>query len=173
MLVWGNLQEMMNYGVSIAFHDLNLPDEDKTEDKLLAQFPVAQSMIREKLNNRTCKMLAEPNGDKNYIKAALRYDKIRTLCAQSGATKLYPFQENGDIEQVVIERAFYDPPEGSGLTNPDMIKAAILKEMKNPKEERAAISIGAHNTDTGWVNFLEWLNDTYGRDGDDSMWFTN
>ena len=78
MLVWGNLQEMMNYGVSIAFHDLNLPDEDKTEDKLLAQFPVAQSMIREKLNNRTCKMLAEPNGDKNYIKAALRYDKIRT-----------------------------------------------------------------------------------------------
>ncbi len=78
--------------VSIAFHDLNLPDEDKTEDKLLAQFPVAQSMIREKLNNRTCKMLAEPNGDKNYIKAALRYDKIRTLCAQSGATKLYPFQ---------------------------------------------------------------------------------
>lgn len=173
MLVWGNLQEMMNYGVSIAFHDLNLPDEDKTEDKLLAQFPVAQSMIREKLNNRTCKMLAEPNGDKNYIKAALRYDKIRTLCAQSGATKLYPFQENGDIEQVVIERAFYAPPEGSGLTNPDMIKAAILKEMKNPKEERAAISIGAHNTDTGWVNFLEWLNDTYGRDGDDSMWFTN
>ena len=39
-----------------------------------------------------------------------------------------------------------------------MIKAAILKEMENPKEERAAISIGAHNTDTGWVNFLEWLN---------------
>lgn len=28
-----------------------------------------------------------------------------------------------------------------------MIKAAILKEMENPKEERAAISIGAHNTD--------------------------
>ena len=83
-------------------------------------------MIREKLNNRTCKMLAEPNGDKNYIKAALRYDKIRTLCAQSGATKLYPFQENGDIEQVVIERAFYAPPEGSGLTNPDMIKAEKL-----------------------------------------------
>ena len=28
--------------------------------------------------------------------------------------KLYPFQENGDIEQVVIERAFYDPPEVAG-----------------------------------------------------------
>ncbi len=44
------------------------------------------------------------------------------------------FKKNGDIEQVVIERAFYDPPEGSGLTNPDMIKAAILKEMENPKK---------------------------------------
>ena len=95
-------------------------------------------------------MLAEPNGDKNYIKAALRYDKIRTLCAQSGATKLYPFQENGDIEQVVIERAFYDPPEGSGLTNPDMIKAAISRKWKS-KRRAGAISIGAHNTDTGWV----------------------
>ena len=60
------------YPIYYKDKDLNLPDEDKTEDKLLAQFPVAQSMIREKLNNRTCKMLAEPNGDKNYIKAALR-----------------------------------------------------------------------------------------------------
>ncbi len=74
---------------------------------------------------------------KNYIKAALRYDKIRTLCAQSGATKLYPFQENGDIEQVVIERAFYDPPEGSGLTNPDMIKAAILSRKWKINKRRA------------------------------------
>lgn len=173
MMVWGNLQEMMNYGVSIAFHDLNLPNEDKTEDNLLAQYSVAQNMIREKLNKRTCKMLAEPNGDKNYIKAAMRYDAIRTLCAQSEALKLYPFQEKKDLEQIVIERAFYDPPKNSGLTNPDMIKTAILEELKHPKEERAAISVGAHNTDTGWVNFLKWLNDTYGQHGDDSMWFTS
>ena len=65
------MQEMMNYGVSIAFHDLNLPDEDKTEDKLLAQFPVAQSMIREKLNNRTCKMLAELQNSIHFKKTEI------------------------------------------------------------------------------------------------------
>lgn len=172
-LVWGNLQEMINYGVGIAFHDLNVTEEEKTIEMLVKHFPVAQNIIREKLNNRSCKMLAEPNGDKNYIEAAMQYQPIKTMCAQSGAIKLYPFKENIDLEKVVIERAFYDPPENSGLTNPDMIKSAILEELKYSPKERAVISVGVHNTDTDWVNFLEWLNDTYGRDGDDSMWFTN
>lgn len=172
-LVWGNLQEMTNYGVGIAFHDLKVTKEEKTVERLKEHFCVAQNIMRKKLNNRVCKMLAEPNRDKMYIEAAMQHNPVRTICAQSEAIKLYPFQENRDFEKVVIERAFYDPPQGSGLTNPDMIKAAILEELKLPKEERAAISIGAHNTDTGWVDFLVWLNDTYGRDGDDSMWFAN
>lgn len=172
-LVWGNLQEMMNYGVSIAFHDLNVAKEERTIEKLLEHYPIAQNIIREKLNNRTCKMLAEPNGEKNYIDAALKYQTIRTICAQSEALKLYPFKNKNDLEQVVIERAFYDPPKNSGLTNPDMIKAAIREELRYSIKERKAISVGAHNTDTDWVNFLKWLNDTYGRDGNDSMWFTS
>lgn len=172
-LVWGNLQEMTNYGVSIAFHDLNVTEGDKTEDKLLEHFPIAQNIIQEKLNNRSCKMLAEPNGDKEYIKAAMNYPPIRTITAQSGALKLYPFQEKRDLEKRVIERVFYAAPEKSPLTDPDMVKAAILAELEFPKEERAAVSIGVHNTDTDWINFLVWLNDTYGKDGDDSMWFTS
>lgn len=172
-LVWGNLQEMMNYGVSIAFHDLNVEKEERTVETLLEHYPIAQDIIRNKLNNRTCKMLAEPNGEKEYIKAAMQYQPITTICAQNDAVKFYPFKEKRDLEKVVIERSFYSPPENSNLTNPDMIKPAIIQELARTKEERAAIAIGAHNTDTGWVNLLLWLNDEYGRDGDDSMWFTS
>lgn len=172
-LVWGNLQEMTNYGVSIAFHDLNVPKEDKTEDKLLEHFPIAQNIIQEKLNNRVCKMLAEPNGEKVYIKAAMNYPLIKTITAQSEALKLYPFQEKRDLEKIVIERVFYAAPDKSPLTDPDMVKAAILEVLEFPKEKRAAVSIGVHNTDTDWINFFVWLNDTYGKDGDDSMWFTS
>lgn len=106
MLVWGNLQEMTNYGVAIAFHDLNLAKEDRVEDKLLAQLRIDQNIIRKKLNNRTCKMLAEPNGEKEYVKAAIQDEQISTICVQSGGIKLYPFKEIGDLKKVLIERIF-------------------------------------------------------------------
>lgn len=173
MLVWGNLQEMTNYGVGIAFHDLNLAKEDKVEDKLLTQLRIDQNIIREKLNNRTCKMLAEPNGEKEYVKAAIQDEHISTICVQSGGIKLYPFKEKGDLKKVLIERSFHEPPKESTLTALDMMKPVILEELRYDKKEREAISIGVHNTDTGWINFFEWLNDTYGKDGDDSVWFTS
>ena len=172
-LLWGDLQEMLNYGVGIAFHDLNVEKEERTPEKLMEHFPIAQNIIYNKLNNRNCKMLAEPNNEKAYIEAAMQYPPIRTMTAQSGAVKLYPLIEKEDLEKVILERAFYSPPENSGLTEQDMIKAAILEELALPKEERAAISVGVHSTDTKWIDLLEWLNDTYGKDGDDSMWFTS
>lgn len=172
-LVWGNLREMINYGVGIAFHDLNVEENEKTVDKLYKHYGDAQAIILDKLDGRGCKMLAEPNGEKIYIEAAEQYHPIRTMAAQSGAVKLYPFKVNTNLEKTVLERAFYDPAPNSGMTNPDMVKAAVIEELALPKKERAAIYASVHNTDTNWVNLLAWLNDTYGKDGDDSMWFTN
>ena len=33
--------------------------------------------------------------------------------------------------------------------------------------------MGVHGTGTDWVEFFLWLNDQYGKDGNDSMWFTS
>lgn len=165
-LVWGNVQEMLNYGVSIAFHDLEVGEQETTEDMLYEHFALAQNFILQNLNNRGCKMLAEPNGDKNYIEAAMRYDPIRTMTAQNDSYKLYPFKVTTDLDKTVIERSFYDQ-------TPESAKAAIIQELRYSMKECKAIHLGVHNTDTGWVNLLLWLNDEYGRDGDDSMWFTS
>lgn len=163
-LVWGNLQEMMNYGVGIAFHDLLLDkDETKTVETLVKHYGIAQNIISEKLNNRKCKMLAEPNGEKIYIEAAEEYEPVKTMTAQNGATKLKPFNVS---DTRLIQRSFYSE-------KPDEVKKTIAQELNKPIEDREAIYLGVHNTDTGWVKFLEWLNDNYGRDGDDSMWFAN
>lgn len=162
-LVWGNVKEMMNYGVGIAFHDLKLNNEDKNTNTLIQHYNIAQNMILEKLQGRGCKMLAEPNGDKTYIDAAMNYAPIATMTAQSGAMKLKPFVVESDLKKVMLERQFFDTG--------DMVKEAVEKELARPKEERNAVYIGVHNTDTGWVKLLEWLNDSYGRDGDDTMWF--
>lgn len=171
-LVWGNLREMVNYGVGIAFHDLNVENSEKTVDKLYEHYGDAQDIILNKLDGRGCKMLAEPNGEKIYIEAAKLYHPIRTIAAQSGAVKLYPFKMNTDLEKTVLERAFYAPTPNSGSTNQD-VKTAVIEELTRPQKERAAIYASAHNTDANWVDLLVWLNDTYGKDGDDSMWFTN
>lgn len=172
-LVWGNLQEMMNYGVGIAFHDLLFEkDEVKTVEKLLDHFGKAQIIIGNKLNKRACKMLAEPNGEKIYTEAAKQYEPVSILTAQNRGVTIYPFNNNmstsSDLKNTIIERSFYSE-------KPENVKSAILEELDKPKEKRKAIYLGVHNTDTGWIKFLEWLNDNYGHGekADDSMWFAN
>ena len=155
-LVWNNVREMLNYGWGIAFHNL-VGDNEKNINALIKQYPNAQDSILKHLNGRGCKTLAEPDGNKAYVTAALEYPPIQTMVAQAGTVKLYPFKVTDDLHNVLIERWFNDSPN--------------YFKLQKPKEERMAIYIGVHGTDSGWVNFLLWLNDNYGKDGDDSMWF--
>ena len=48
-------------------------------------FDIAQNIIVEKLTGRGCKFLAEPNGTKTYVTAALQCPEIQTMTAQAGA----------------------------------------------------------------------------------------
>ena len=160
-LIWNNVREMLNYGVSIAFHDVQAADVANPE-LILKHYGIVQDSIRKRLSGRGCKMLAEPNGNKSYVTAALNYNPIQTMTAQSGTEILYPFQVTNQLSKTLLNRVFND--------NPTFFKGVIDDELKRPKEERKAIYVGVHNTDTGWVNLLAWLNDTYGKDGDDSMW---
>ena len=161
-LVWNNVREMLNYGWGIAFHNL-VVDNEKNINALIKQYPNAQDSILKHLNGRGCKTLAEPDGNKAYVTAALEYPPIQPMVAQAGTVKLYPFKVTDDLHNVLIERWFND--------SPNYFKPLIEEQLQKPKEERMAIYIGVHGTDSGWVNFLLWLNDNYGKDGDDSMWF--
>ena len=161
-LVWNNVREMLNYGWGNAFHN-HVLDNEKNINALIKQYPNAQDSILKHLNGRGCKTLAEPDGNKAYVTAALEYPPIQTMVAQAGTVKLYPFKVTDDLHNVLIERWFND--------SPNYFKPLIEEQLQKPKEERMAIYIGVHGTDSGWVNFLLWLNDNYGKDGDDSMWF--
>lgn len=162
-LVWGNVKEMLNFGVGIAFHDVMATDVYDPED-ILSHYKIAQDIILNRLKGRGCKMLAEPNGNKTYVEAALNYysPPIKTLTLQSGGDRIRPFEEGLDLENKLIERVFYN--------NQDEIIRDIEQELSRPCEERRAVCVGVHGTDTGWVNFLSKLNSIYGQDGDDSMW---
>ena len=162
-LIWSNVIEMVNYGTGIAFHDVEASDVNDASD-LLKHFNIAQDTILYRLSGRGCKFLAEPNGNKAYITAGTMYTHIQTMTAQAEAIKLYPFQVKDDQYKKVLEREFRDE-------NPDYFKNRIEQQLALPVKERTAIAIGVHNTGNNWVQFLEWLNNTHGKDGDDVVWF--
>lgn len=170
-LTWNNLSEMLSYGTGIAFHDVKT-EAVHNEDSILKHYSLSQQIILDKLAGRGCKALAEPNGNKTYVNAAINYSPIEIMTAQnSGAagsttvqlTDIYPFKVETDLHKRLLKRSFYDSSYE--------IVSKIESELRKEKEERQAVHIGVHGTYVTFAEFLLWLNNTYGKDGDDSVWF--
>lgn len=162
-LIWDNVNTMLNYGVGIAFHDV-VTEEVHNIDSIVSHYNIAQNIITSKLNGRGCKILAEPNGNYDYVKAALVYNPIQLMTAQNNTKDtLYPFKVVSDLNKKLIHR--YDNKD------PNMYRSIIVDNLISDREKRKAIHVLAHATDYNWVSFLEWINDQYGKDGDDSVWF--
>ena len=167
-LTWNNLSEMLAYDTGIAFHDVST-DAVSQKDSLVKHFKIAQEIILDKLSGRGVKVLAEPNGNHIYLEAGKDYVPIRVMTAQNtkpgGLTveNHFPYKVENDLEKAILKRKFYD--------NIFEITTHIESELKKEKEERVAIHVGIHGTTITFVEFLSWLNDSYGKDGDDSVWF--
>lgn len=144
-LIWDNIREMLNYGTGIALHDVMTKDANDPI-QILEHFDIAQNIIVEKLTGRGCKFLAEPNGNKTYVTAALQCPEIQTMTAQAGAITLYPYQVSETLQKSLIEREFNDSPA--------YFKQQITDLLKLPKEKRKAICIGVHGTDNNWIDFF-------------------
>lgn len=167
-LTWNNLSEMLLYGTGIAFHDVKT-EAVNNEDSILKHYELSQQIVLDKLDGRGCKTLAEPNGNKTYVRAALDYAPIQIMTAQgAGASDpelvhLQPFKVNSDLHERLIQRYIYESPF-------DII-TPIETELRKDEEERYAIHVGIHGTGYTFAQFLLWLNNEYGKDGDDSVWF--
>lgn len=160
-LRWNNVRELLNFGNGIAFHDLKTTEVNQV-DSLLAHFAVAQQITQKALGGRSVKLLAEPNGNKTYLQAARLFTDIQSMTAQSGAQKLFPHQVSTDLNQVTLSRVF--------VNNSAEVKSLVNAEFAKDKVQREAIHIGVHETDKEWAQVLLWLNDTYGKDGQDVLW---
>ena len=162
-LIWEDLAEMINYGTSIAFHDVNT-NAISNIDSIVTHFEYSQDSILLHLSGRGCKMLSEPNGNKAYIIAAQKYSPIQIITAQAQTVKLYPSRVENDLQGQVINRMF------SSIAD---TKKFIESQLSRDEKEREAVCVGVHGTGTDWVEFFLWLNDQYCKDGNDSMWFTS
>lgn len=168
-LTWDDVSEMILYGTGIAFHNVNTK-ADHLEDSIRRHYALSQEIIKAKLSGRSCKILAEPDGKKAYLAAALNYEPIQLMTAQSAGgavsvlTRLFPFTEKSGLKKETLFREFFDSPY-------DIVPRIEEQLRKEKKEEREAINVGVHNTTVTFAQFLLWLNNRYGKDGDDSVWF--
>lgn len=161
-LSWKNLTEMMNFGTAIAFHDVKAKDVNIT-DSIVKNLILSQDIIKEKLNGRSCKVMAEPNGNKTYIRASLLFDDIKVITAQTGTEAIIPASD-ANMTKKILHRDFFSL---------DNIKSVITDNLHKDIRERSAIHYAIHNTSADFAKFLLWLNDTYGKDGDNSVWMTS
>ena len=162
-LVWGDVKEMLNYGVGIAMHDMDIDNEVLSVENLIKHYEIAQNIIKEKLSGRGCKMLTKPSGHNEYLTAAETYTPLQTMASDNGET-IYPAQLVNDLKKNVLDRGFYSIQS---------LKEEIEKQQQRTPKERAAINVGVHGTDTSWADFLLWLNDKYGKEGRDDVWMPN
>ena len=163
-LIWDNVREILNYGNGIAFHDVMTSHEDII-DSIRINYEKSQKIIIDNLSGRGCKVLAEPNGNKTYVQAAMDYYAIQAMTAQSGTIVLYPFTTDLSSQKHLINRVIYE--------NDLLVRDDIINNLMLPVEERSAIHVGIHGTGELWVQNMLWINDQYGKDGDDSVWFTS
>ncbi|MCS3555787.1 MULTISPECIES: hypothetical protein [unclassified Sphingobacterium] len=161
-LRWNNVREILNTGNGIAFHDLNTLALDHV-DSLVKHFAHAQKITKQSLDGRGVKFFAEPNGDKRYLTAAMRDPDMETMVAQTGATKLIPYQVHSDLNKMTFSRVF--------VNHSSEVKNLVINELAVDPQQRAAVHIGVHETDHEWAQFLMWLNDSYGQEGTDVLWF--
>ena len=167
-LTWNNVSEMLSYGTGIAFHDV-LTKAVNDEDSIVKHYELSQQIILDELSGRGCKTLAEPNGNKTYVHAALDYAPIQIMMAQNAGSsdpelkRLYPFKVESDLSKALLKRTFYNSSYD--------IASQIEAELRKTKEEREAVHVGIHGSDITFAEFLHWLNNRYGKDGDDSVWF--
>lgn len=159
-LIWEDLREMLNYGVGIAFHDVETTYEDN-KDTILMHYALDQNIILDSLAGRGCKALAEPDGNKTYVEAALLYRPIQIMTAQTGTMELYPFKIKNETRGCLFNRGFYNALD---------FKEPINEQYALPYKERHAVHVGVHETGDDWAEGLLWLNNTYGKDGIDSIW---
>ena len=160
-LRWNNVREMLNYGTGIAFHDVKANDVSNV-DELISHIQISQNIVLDSLNGRGIKFMAEPNGNKNYITAAQQHNDIQTITAQTGGLQLIPYRVDSDLTGKVVERVFAASPE---------VKRIVRDQMDADLHDRKAVYVGLHETDNDFAHLLLWLNEQYGKDGIDSLWF--
>lgn len=163
-LKWYEIPLLLDFGFSVYEHNTGT-DDPNDQDKIVAGFAKCQAITRSKLNGRGFKVLMEPDGNYNYCEAAFRFPEIRMICNQGRGKSVqhFPLTDTVEFEKTVITRRFHTTPT---------VEEEFAYVQKNHDEANPRwYHFSTHAPSVFVQRLLRLINDTYGKDGRDDIWF--
>lgn len=170
-LVWDDLRPMLEFGHEIYFHDVNT-DGDDTVDGIVKGLRKSQNITLSQLPGHGMKTLAEPNGNHDYVLAGEKFEDVSFMCAQ-GSTPLgllqnISFAQDVELKNKVQYRRFVESTPDANTLMTDITSKATsglyqwYHDFSHGPAEHQFIK-----------DLYVKLNDTYGKDGNDTMIFAS
>lgn len=170
-LVWNDLRPMLEFGHEIYFHDVNT-DGDDTVDGIVKGLRKSQNITLSQVPGHGMKTLAEPNGNHDYVLAGEKFEDVSFMCAQ-GSTPLgllqnISFAQDIELKNKVQYRRFVEStPDANTLMTDITAKATSglyqwYHDFSHGPAEHQFIK-----------DLYVKLNDTYGKDGNDTIIFAS
>lgn len=177
-LKWYEIPLLLDFGSTVYAHDTELAPflPNATEEELKAAYKnadlIAQGWVkdleitRQKLGGRGFITLMEPNGNYTYCEAKKKFAPLKVVCNQGAGGKsvtLRPLSMTPDFENTVFERRFF-------RNIPIAEEFAYLQSQYN-NPDPIWYHLATHRADKPIMDLLAMINDTYGKDGSDTIWF--
>mgnify|MGYP000111508023 CR=1 FL=1 len=170
-LVWDDLRPMLEFGHEIYFHDVNT-DGDGSVEGIVKGLRKSQNITLSQLPGHGMKTLAEPNGNHDYVLAGEKFEDVSFMCAQ-GSTPLgllqnISFAQDIELKNKVQYRRFVESTPNADVLMTDITAKATsglyqwYHDFSHGPAEHQFIK-----------DLYVKLNDTYGKDGSDTMIFAS
>ncbi|WP_455626005.1 hypothetical protein [Parabacteroides sp.] len=172
-LVWSDVVPLLDYGSDIYFHNVDENIYDKTDPHSLVDgLRVCQNKAIEKIG-RGIKTLARADGNNNYYKAGLEFEDVVIMTASNSVEENVPplivNLGDGDLDlykKCLFRRYTEEFPD-------------VMQLMPDLEVAHGELYSWYHDFSHGPENFqyildlFKEINDRYGKDGDDSVWFAS
>lgn len=166
--VWKDVVPLIDFGGEIYFHDVDTGGED-TVEAILKGLKSSQEVTNQMLG-RKMKVLARANGDEKYCEAGRRYEDIVLVTAGGYTSGSFPqyvtFDTDIDLRNQTLFRRNVESTPDVGQLWPSIAKAASgdkymwVNDFSHGVEEHQFI-----------LDLFTKINDEYGKDGEDIVWF--
>lgn len=179
-LLWPEIEEMLEFDGGFSLHDVWDPamsDYGGTVENIVNGINFYNDYLKNRFG-RKAMVMTEPNGDAKYTTAAQLVPDIRMITRQHNTGLGYVFvslkDESLNTDKLKVARMFNESP-ANGL---DTYKQDFLKDFPG---NGMYGEFGCHGVDRNkdsdkkiWPavsGFFDWLCDTYGEPGNDTIWF--
>lgn len=168
-LVWRDLVPLIDFGCDIYFHDINTSEYGTTVEGILRGMKAVQEIANTTLG-RKMKILSRPNGNNDYCTAARQYDDIVMMMAEN-TTDIGPdvnitFDNELDLRKIAQHRRYVEAIPTLAQLWPEINTKAFSGTYAWTHD----FSHGP--ADLQYVlDLLAKINDVYGKDGLDTVWF--